>query len=676
IYINPLLASAQTQTPILTRKEIRQLFANFPDIISLSRELLSQLESRLGTASNDTWDPAAGLVGDIFVRIAPFLKMYSLYLRNFRSGLASISQWLSENREFAEFLQTANSAPECRGLSFQSYLLLPVQRIPRYKLLLDDLLRNTPPSHVDHENIKDALKTIEEVASFVNENIQEHEMTLGIIEIQRTLGLKESLLVPGRRLIKVGELTKICRKSHQQRQFYLFNDILLYSGSSNTLLDDQAGHRRVPLEDCKVMDVPDTADWTNQFTIISREKSFIVYTGTSSEKTAWIQALASAITERRAARETLQMDRSLRRRLMRARRSTMLHFPRVVENFDAPVWDPDESSEQCYICFREFSLFVRKHHCRACGKIVCHACSRKNIVFVERSSMQGKEGRGCDQCIARLFGRNALESPPGTVHKATSKSRHSLDPSALLQTLSALAGSSAPGTPRLEPRLEISEPFSRDVTEERPRLRNSPPAALSEAFSSNAQLAEFPRITSMCSDGRTCVASSPPELFVPANRHDSLMDTTSPSDRRVTRTASRSLVISRSPNSRLSADNVAGWDSIGASVRSTLMYGANMQGSGSTSPISTLSRNRISIVSSSCSTIVSDSSVRHRLKLRRPVVLNNGELPPVEQQKEGFIQRAPIPTVFEEPFTLLPLARLVSPLAPPEVTLAMAEISA
>ncbi|KAJ1947357.1 hypothetical protein EC988_005430, partial [Linderina pennispora] len=583
IYINPLLASAQTATPILTRKEMRQLFANFADIIALSRELLLQLEARLGDGQ---WDGATGQVGDIFVRMAPFLKMYSLYLRNFRSGLASISQWLSSNRAFAEFLQRGNAAPESRGLSFQSYLLLPVQRIPRYRLLLDDLLRNTPTEHVDYASITDALQTVESVAAFVDATIQEHEMTLEMLEIQRALGLKEPLLAPGRRLVRAGRLTKICRRSHQQRQFYLFSDMLLYAGGS-----DSSGHRRVPLEDCKVMDVPDTSTCAHQFTIISRAKSFVVYAATGADKAAWLEALAGAITERRAARDTLQMDRSLRRRLLRARRATMLQFPRVAEGFSAPVWAPDSSAAHCYICFRAFALLVRRHHCRACGQLVCHACSRKSIVFVA-DDMQPSEARACDQCIARMFGRGALESPPGSV-----RNRHSLDPSALLSTLAALAGSASP--PRLEPRLEIAEP---------PRLEPrpiGPPAALAAAFAESP--VACPRNASMCSDGCACIAGS-----LPAHH-------------------------------RTSADSSAGWDLFGASVRTTLFCGG--------SPPSTLSRNRISIISSSCSTVVSEPMGRYR-KPRRPVVLS------------------------EEPPDFQPRATLVSPLAPPELTLAMAETSA
>ncbi|KAJ2359774.1 hypothetical protein H4S02_012150, partial [Coemansia sp. RSA 2611] len=419
--------------PILTRKEVRQVFANFPDIVMLSRELLGQLEGRLGAQAQPAWTAASGRVGDIFQRMAPFMKMYSLYLRNFRSALADISAWLGSKGAFAAFVQRASARGECRGLTFQSYLLLPVQRIPRYRLLLSDLQRHTPAGHVDGASIAAALQMIEGVAEFVNENIWEHEMALSMVEIQRALGLKETLLAPGRRLVKAGVLTKICRKSHQQRSFYLFSDMLLYSSGQ----DEAAGHRRVALEDCKVMDVPDAGDSRNQFTLISREKSFIVYAGDAGEKAAWMGALSQAIVAQREARGTLQMDRSQRRRLARARRSTLMEHPRVAENFDAPVWAPDESAARCYICFRAFTLFVRRHHCRACGNIVCNACSRKSIVFVGRDAARS-EGRGCDQCIARLFGRDALESPPGSVHRFLARSRHSLDAGTLMQSLAAL----------------------------------------------------------------------------------------------------------------------------------------------------------------------------------------------------------------------------------------------
>lgn len=44
---------------------------------------------------------------------------------------------------------------------------MPVQRIPRYSMLLQDMVKNTWPHHADYESLTAALKTILELASYV-----------------------------------------------------------------------------------------------------------------------------------------------------------------------------------------------------------------------------------------------------------------------------------------------------------------------------------------------------------------------------------------------------------------------------------------------------------------------------------------------------------------------------
>jgi len=39
------------------------------------------------------------------------------------------------------------------------------------------------------------------------------------------------------------------------------------------------------------------------------------------------------------------------------------------------LWVPDKSVNQCFDCYKEFSIFLRKHHCRIWGHIFCHQWS-------------------------------------------------------------------------------------------------------------------------------------------------------------------------------------------------------------------------------------------------------------------------------------------------------------
>ncbi|ROV99926.1 hypothetical protein VMCG_06180 [Cytospora schulzeri] len=46
-----------------------------------------------------------------------------------------------------------------------------------------------------------------------------------------------------------------------------------------------------------------------------------------------------------------------------------------------PRWQPDAEVTICPICHTQFSIFVRKHHCRKCGRVVCASCSPHRITI-------------------------------------------------------------------------------------------------------------------------------------------------------------------------------------------------------------------------------------------------------------------------------------------------------
>lgn len=44
-----------------------------------------------------------------------------------------------------------------------------------------------------------------------------------------------------------------------------------------------------------------------------------------------------------------------------------------------PTWHRDEDHVGCEVCRKEFGLFLRRHHCRKCGSVVCAYCSETRI---------------------------------------------------------------------------------------------------------------------------------------------------------------------------------------------------------------------------------------------------------------------------------------------------------
>lgn len=240
-YYTPLLTAAQQPVPIVSRSALNRMFANFYDILQLSKELLCRLEERVGPGADPhatPWDPLQDEVGDLLAPIAPFLKMYSLFMQNFSQAMQSIEAERRANERFRRFLADANQKTHAEhqramALGLEAQLLTIVQRVPRYKLLLHALLAHTPEWHRDYALLRQSYTVVDHTASYINEHMRQHELTLTALELQRTLlGLKEPLVVPGRRLLKHGTLLKTRRKDIQPRRFYLFSDCLVVSTTS------------------------------------------------------------------------------------------------------------------------------------------------------------------------------------------------------------------------------------------------------------------------------------------------------------------------------------------------------------------------------------------------------------------------------------------------------------
>ncbi len=69
----------------------------------------------------------------------------------------------------------------------------------RYKLLLDDIIKNTPRFHPDRNNLEEARTQIDAIAWYINDQIKDHEHNQLMINIQKSLvGGVPKIVKPGR----------------------------------------------------------------------------------------------------------------------------------------------------------------------------------------------------------------------------------------------------------------------------------------------------------------------------------------------------------------------------------------------------------------------------------------------------------------------------------------------
>ncbi|KAG7270246.1 hypothetical protein CRUP_013963 [Coryphaenoides rupestris] len=73
----------------------------------------------------------------------------------------------------------------------------------------------------------------------------------------------------------------------------------------------------------------------------------------------------------------------------------------------APVLVPVSQVVMCMNCTSDFSLTLRRHHCNACGKVVCRSCSRNRFPL---KYLKERAVKVCNHCYAELRKRGGSVS--------------------------------------------------------------------------------------------------------------------------------------------------------------------------------------------------------------------------------------------------------------------------
>jgi len=114
--------------------------------------------------------------------MSPFLKAYVLYCDNYDKAVLRINQLRSFNTAFRKLLDQFKKADK-RKLGIFGYLITPIQRIPRYQMLLETLRKYTLKDHVDYEPLSKAIDNVKDVANYVNESVSDYENRAKVIQI-------------------------------------------------------------------------------------------------------------------------------------------------------------------------------------------------------------------------------------------------------------------------------------------------------------------------------------------------------------------------------------------------------------------------------------------------------------------------------------------------------------
>lgn len=370
---------------------VATIFAPLKPLFRLHHDfLLPRLQERL-----DAWEREPR-IGDVMKDFAPFLKMYAEYVKNFDQSVQLLASCYAKHPRFAAVVDEIHAMPECKNLTVQHHMLTPVQRVPRYQLLLKEYLKKLPECSPDKEDTERALELVSKAADHANQAMKKIDQFKQLLEIQELVGGAVDLVSPTRELLRQGKVTKISARSgdHFERYLFVFTDMVLVCSvvGSGARLIGAGGYRvRAKLDlDGLLLQDGDNLETPNSFHLRNAGRSIELCAGSPEEKLAWMQTLAKAAHDLKQRKSSLKV-------YVQGQKS-----PEGAElGQRAPVLVRADTVSRCMRCSAGFSTFgLRwKHHCHACGIVACSKCvSRKARLHYDG----GRAGRVCNACYAAM----------------------------------------------------------------------------------------------------------------------------------------------------------------------------------------------------------------------------------------------------------------------------------
>ncbi|KAL3198138.1 hypothetical protein MRX96_014480 [Rhipicephalus microplus] len=403
---------------MVPQNTVATIFAPLKPLFRLHHDfLLPRLQERL-----DAWEHEPR-IGDVMKDFAPFLKMYAEYVKNFDQSVQLLASCYAKHPRFAAVVDEIHVSehghvyvcrmrmrmPECKNLTVQHHMLTPVQRVPRYQLLLKEYLKKlarvlsrqrrhgkstgagvqgSRPRQSGHEEKNWML--IRDLQALNEDQFKQ------LLEIQDLVGGAVDLVSPTRELLRRGKVTKISARSgdHFERYLFVFTDMVLVCSvvGSGARLIGAGGYRvRAKLDlDGLLLQDGDNLETPNSFHLRNAGRSIELCAGSPEEKLAWMQTLAKAAHDLKQRKSSLKV-------YVQGQKS-----PEGAElGLRAPVLVRADTVSKCMRCSAGFSTFgLRwKHHCHACGIVACSKCvSRKARLQYDG----GRACRVCDACYAAM----------------------------------------------------------------------------------------------------------------------------------------------------------------------------------------------------------------------------------------------------------------------------------
>ncbi|MBN3324792.1 VAV protein, partial [Atractosteus spatula] len=278
----------------LQPQDIENIFINIEELAKTHRSLLEEIRSSI------MMQGAANLY-QVFIKYKESLLLYGRYCSQVEAASKHLDKIASMREDVRMKLEECAKRANNGRFSLRDLLMVPMQRVLKYHLLLQELVKHTtePP---EKENLRTALDAMKDLAQCVNEVKRDNEIIRQITSFQLSIeNLTQSLAMYGRPKID-GEL-KICgveKRSKQDRYAFLFDKAMVVckKKTSDTMeLKETINLYQYQLRD-DTSGEKDNKKWSHIFCLIDPygQSGYDLFFKTKELKKKWLEQFEMALS--------------------------------------------------------------------------------------------------------------------------------------------------------------------------------------------------------------------------------------------------------------------------------------------------------------------------------------------------------------------------------------------
>ncbi|KIR38630.1 hypothetical protein I307_06251 [Cryptococcus deuterogattii 99/473] len=176
----------------LSPADVKVIFLNLDQLAAVAEELAMKFEEAVGEEEEEGRDGEGGndRMGEVFVSMVPKLQpLYSYFCARQSTASRHLQTLQSHPAHFTYLSQRWSSiSTQTRAWNLDSMLIKPVQRITKYPLLFEDLLKMTTPVHADYFKIREAKEMARGMAMEIDEGKRRKEA------VENAIGKKKKVV--------------------------------------------------------------------------------------------------------------------------------------------------------------------------------------------------------------------------------------------------------------------------------------------------------------------------------------------------------------------------------------------------------------------------------------------------------------------------------------------------